>query len=700
MATQRTIPNRLSQEKSPYLRQHQFNPVDWFSWGQEALEKSRRENKPIHLSIGYSSCHWCHVMAHESFEDPEIARYLNEEFVNIKVDREERPDLDQIYQNAAQFFSQAGGWPLTVFLTPDLRPFFAGTYFPPQNSHGRPGFLKVLKAVKRVYREQPAEVAETAKKAAELISAAEGTSFTIQAVKPTLRGLETAADDLLAEVDWQKGGFRGALKFPSVPALTFLWYFGLSFRRPGARSATVMTLERMSAGGIYDQIGGGFCRYSVDEDWHVPHFEKMLYDNALLLRLYAETLLTDDLAGAGILSREQEQIFEKVLTETVGYVLRELRSPEGGFYSSQDADSEGVEGKFYTWKMDELRSVLEPQELEVARIRYALSEQGGLEGGRNVLRVAASVPEIAGKLRLSEEQVTEFLEGTRRKMFEARSRRVLPGLDRKILTGWNGLMISGLVWAGMALRSLGKWELYDQAVRAASEAYEFVSSRAKTGERRLARAIEDGEVRFSGYLDDYAFLSMAALDLARVTNAGTDEGRRKLRGYLVDCRGWLQSVVSLFGSKDKKGYFFAIGDQGELVRPKAVFDQALPSGTSVVLVCMSALAEMDFEGSAHEFLDEVDKQLGNLFSLAAANPESSGSLLTAALLQSTGPVIFSGIGAEKICVHPAFFQKEPFVELGKRLVVCHARQCGLPTNQIEQAKAEAITKLFPLESAA
>jgi hypothetical protein len=369
------MPNRLAHETSPYLQQHKNNPVDWYPWGEEALERAKRENKPILLSIGYSACHWCHVMERESFENPEIARLMNENFINIKVDREERPDLDQIYQNVAQAMTRSGGWPLTVFLTPDRKPFYGGTYFPPEDRYGRPGFPRVLATLAEVFRKNHLAVVEQAEKLTEFIGSVEegSTEGRGEPSAISLARLEEAAATLLGHVDWENGGFGGAPKFPNSTAFSFLWRLGGVVGSKPAKEAVLLALRKMATGGIYDQLGGGFHRYSVDPLWSVPHFEKMLYDNALLLRLYSEVLLSRD---PQIKSQEKE-LFRRVIDETVRYVLREMTSPGGGFYSTQDADSEGQEGKYFAWDRQEFEQLLSPEEARVAELVFGVSFRSG-----------------------------------------------------------------------------------------------------------------------------------------------------------------------------------------------------------------------------------------------------------------------------------------------------------------------------------
>src|SRR5271170_767181 len=423
-------PNRLINEQSPYLRQHAYNPVDWYAWGPDALARAKTENKPIMLSIGYSACHWCHVMERESFENEAIARMINENFVPIKVDREERPDLDQIYMDAVQLITGRGGWPLTMFLAPDGRPFFGGTYYPPEDRQGMPGFPRILAAVSQAYRDKAKEVTNNLEKLTEALGALTNYVPTDGDLKPGLAAESARA--LATHYDSINGGLGQAPKFPN----TFV--FSLFLRVHAADGDEAMgemvrhTLAKMAKGGIYDQIGGGFHRYSVDEHWLVPHFEKMLYDNALIVRLYLD--------GARALNAPE---FLVTARQTLDYVLREMTSPEGGFYSSQDADSEGEEGKFFVWTPEEVSRVLEGELAQIAMRYFDVSAEGNFEG-RNILHRTVELPEAARMFRKSEEEMAQAIEAIRSALFATRERRIKPGRDEKILAAWNGMMISAL----------------------------------------------------------------------------------------------------------------------------------------------------------------------------------------------------------------------------------------------------------------
>src|SRR6188472_1712852 len=484
------MPNRLARETSPYLLQHRDNPVDWYPWGEEALARAREEDRPILLSVGYSACHWCHVMERESFEDPETAAYMNEHFVSVKVDREERPDVDAIYMEAVQAISGHGGWPMTVFLDPDGVPFYGGTYFPPDESRGMPSFRMVMEAVVHAFETQREEIREKAPVTRERLGAIG--AFEPRSDLPGNADLEQAVERLLGALDRRNGGFGGAPKFPPASSLELL----LS---RGEAEAVELTLDGMLAGGIYDQLGGGFSRYSVDAIWLVPHFEKMLYDNALLARAY--------LHGWQVLGHDR---WRRVCEETLDWALREMRGPEGGFYSALDADSEGEEGKFYVWTPDEIRDALgsadaapgstncinfSSQQVDKLMQFYGISESGNFEG-RNILHLAGGF----------DADRPEELEAMRRVLYEARSKRVWPGLDDKRLAAWNALAIAALAEAGAVLER-------DDYLDAARSCATFVWEEMRDAEGNLLRTYKDGRAHLNAYLEDHAFLLEALLGL-------------------------------------------------------------------------------------------------------------------------------------------------------------------------------------------
>ncbi|HEX8353204.1 MAG TPA: thioredoxin domain-containing protein [Pyrinomonadaceae bacterium] len=552
--------NRLAGETSPYLLQHAHNPVDWYPWGEEALERSKREDKPILLSIGYSACHWCHVMERESFEDEEIARQMNEQFVNIKVDREERPDLDQIYMSAVQMMTRHGGWPLTVFLTPDLVPFYGGTYFPPEDRQQMPGFPRILAGVSEAYRTRPDEVRQSAGEIlSELrrMSAAPESSESIDA-----RLLDNAHRGLARTYDPRHGGFGGAPKFPSSMSLDFLLR---AHGRTGDRKPLEMvthSCRQMAGGGMYDQLGGGFHRYSTDERWLVPHFEKMLYDNALLARLY---LHAHQATG--------EAFFRRVVEETLGYVTREMLDESGAFYSTQDADSEGVEGKFFVWDKEEVESLLGPVDARLFCTYYDVTEGGNFEEG-NILNVPKSADEVAREQGVTHERLAEAVERGRGILFTERERRVKPGRDEKVITAWNGLMLEAYAEAAAAL---GREDYRETAERNAEFILENLVS-----DGLLLHVYKDGRARHAGFLDDYAFVVSGLVTLYETTG--------RLR--------WLEAALRLtdrmleeFWDEEGGGLFYN-GESGEklIVRNKDYFDNATPSGNSVAAEALLRLS--------------------------------------------------------------------------------------------------------------
>ncbi len=561
--------NHLSRETSPYLLQHAANPVGWYPWGPEALEKARAEDKPILLSIGYSACHWCHVMAHESFEDAETAAVMNRLFVNIKVDREERPDLDKIYQTAHALLSQrTGGWPLTMFLTPDRQiPFFGGTYFPDRPRHGLPAFTDLCERVVAFYREHRDEID---RQNASLVDFMSGMNRTAAFEGGTLTAvpLDVARQQLEKQFDAQHGGFGRAPKFPHPTSLERLlrhWALTADRGKPDERALhmALFTLERMALGGMYDQIGGGFCRYSVDDQWMIPHFEKMLYDNGPLLALYAEAF-----AATG------NPFHRRIAAETAGWALREMQSPEGGFYSSLDADSEGEEGRFYVWTRDEVRSLLDADEFTVVELRYGLDRAPNFEG-RWHPHAYAGVETIARQLNNSQDAVLATLTSANAKLYAARARRLWPGRDSKVLVSWNALMIKGLA---QAARHLGE----ARCAQAADRALAFIRERMWSDGRLLA-TYKDGRAHLNAYLDDYVFLADAILELLQVRWRSAD---------LTFALDLLQVVRDRFGDPDG-GFFFTADDHERLIqRPKPLTDDALPAGNAVAAKVCARLGHL------------------------------------------------------------------------------------------------------------
>ncbi len=560
--------NRLANEASPYLLQHAHNPVDWYPWGPEAFERARRQDKPILLSIGYAACHWCHVMERESFEDPETAALMNEHFVSIKVDREERPDVDAIYMDAVQAMTGHGGWPLTAFLTPEGRPFYAGTYFPNEDRHGLPAFRRVLAAVAQTWRERRDEVETQGRRLVEAI-ARPGLAASTEPLTGEL--LQDAFTALRRSFDPRWGGFGAAPKFPQPMTLEFLLRAHLR-GRPEALDMLTTTLDRMAAGGVYDQVGGGFHRYAVDERWHVPHFEKMLYDNAQLLRVYTRAWQT-----------AARETYRRVALETGGFLLRELRQPDGGFSSSLDADSDGIEGAYYVWSYDDLAALVGPA---VATALGAIPG-GNAEGGMNVLWRPHPVEAVADELGLDERRLAAELQDARQRLLRERERRVRPSTDDKVLASWNGLAIGALAEAG---RVFGE----EQFVHAAVDAAAFALSELRDAEGRLHRSWRAGRHGPRAFADDHALLAGGLLTLYETTfDPRWFEAAREL------CDELLRS----FHDPDGGGFFQTAADAERLViRPKDLFDNAAPSGNSAaaeVLLRMGRLTgEPGYERAA------------------------------------------------------------------------------------------------------
>jgi len=596
--------NRLIYETSPYLQQHAHNPVDWYPWGEEALAKARQEDKPILLSIGYSACHWCHVMEHESFEDEEIARLMNDLFVCIKVDREERPDLDKIYQTAHQALAgRPGGWPLNMFLTPqDRMPYFGGTYFPKSPRHGMMAFPEVLTRVAAAYREQRDAIENQSASLRELFGRLNPTGPAPgEHLSPDL--LEEAYRQLSRQFDRRYGGFGSAPKFPHPTSLEFLlrhYAYGARTGHPDAPSLEMLhtTLTAMARGGLYDQLGGGFCRYSVDERWEIPHFEKMLYDNGPLLALFTDAALATG-----------DQYFARIARETARWVIREMQSPDGGYYSTLDADSEGHEGKFYVWDTQELRAVLDADQFALIERHFGLTGAPNFEGHWH-LNVRASEAQLAAALGRTEEDVTVALQDAKATLYDARQNRVRPGRDEKILTAWNGLMIRGMARAG---RLLGEAEF----VRSAERAFDFVRDKLwKDG--RLLATTKDGKAHLAAYLDDYAFLVDGGLELLQARWRVGDVG------FL---RALADVLLEHFEDERYGGFFFTADDHEQLVhRPKAATDEAIPSGNGIAAQVLIRLGHL--LGDLN-YLHAAERTLDGLYAAMRQYPSAHCALLVA-----------------------------------------------------------------------
>ncbi len=596
--------NRLAEETSPYLLQHASNPVDWHPWGEEALGLARQEDKPILLSIGYSACHWCHVMAHESFEDEATADTMNRLFVNVKVDREERPDLDKVYQVAHQVLTQrGGGWPLTMFLTPgDLTPFFGGTYFPKEPRYGMPAFADILERVASYYREHGAEVRRQNESLREVFAdltppAAEaGQALSAAPIAESRRQLETQFDD-------QFGGFGAAPKFPHPASLDRLlrdWHQTAAGAEPDLKALymATLTLKRMGEGGLYDQLGGGFCRYSVDRYWMIPHFEKMLYDNGPLLALAAQAATA---TGDGF--------FRRIAIETAQWAIREMQSPAGAFYSTLDADSEGHEGRFYVWDRKEVEALLEPGEYAAFAKRFGLDREPNFEGAWH-LHCFESIEAVAEEQGTTPRAAAEVIESARARLLPVRSRRVWPGRDEKILTAWNGLMIRGLA---IAARVLDRPDFAEAATRAV----DFLRRHCLEG-RQLLASYKDGRARFPAYLDDHAFLLDGLMSMLEARWRAEDlEFARLLADLLLE----------RFEDRERGGFWFtAQGADPPLYRPKGFADEATPSGNGVAAY---ALARLGWLLGETRYLDSAERAIHGGWASVVRVPHAHSMMLTA-----------------------------------------------------------------------
>jgi uncharacterized protein YyaL (SSP411 family) len=594
------MPNRLVNETSPYLLQHADNPVDWHPWDETALKLAREQDKPILLSIGYSACHWCHVMAHESFEDEETAALMNQGFVNIKVDREERPDLDRIYQTAHQLMMQRpGGWPLTVVLDPKTQaPFFAGTYFPREPRHGLPPFRHVLQHVADWYAKNKDQLGEQDTRLREVLQRLEAVADSRQALSDA--PLSQALFQLEQNFDSEYGGFSDAPKFPHAPQLgLLLQLWGREPKRRGAAlSMALFTLHKMCEGGLFDHLGGGFCRYSVDAQWMIPHFEKMLYDNGPLLALCAAASRVDP-----------DPAFAQAAHLTADWVLREMQSPEGGFYSSLDADSEGHEGKYYVWTREEVEQALPEQDYRLFAQRFGLERAPNFEGKWH-LHGYVSVDRLAKESGRSPEAVRARLEHCRRQLFALRERRVRPGRDDKILTSWNALMIQGLA---AAARQLGRAD----CLHAAERALDFIRTRLWRDGRLLA-TYKDGKAHLPAYLDDYALLLEAVLELLQLRWRGED---------LAFVRELAEALLAHFEDRERGGFFFTAHDHEKLLaRMKPLADEALPSGNGIAARALNRLGWLLGET---RYLDAAERTLQLAFPAMQNHPLAYPTLLMA-----------------------------------------------------------------------
>ncbi|TMV51943.1 thioredoxin domain-containing protein [Paenibacillus mesophilus] len=568
--------NRLAKEKSPYLLQHQYNPVDWFPWSEEAFEIAKRENKPVFLSIGYSTCHWCHVMERESFEDEEVAAILNEHYISIKVDREERPDVDHLYMSVCQAMTGQGGWPLTIVMTPDKKPFFAGTYYPKNRKYGRYGLMDLLPQLAEKWREDRVKVEEIGE---QIMEETKGRMLSNLEGKLSEQTLDRAYRQYEELFDETYGGFGSAPKFPTAHNISLLLRY---YKRTGTEQALEMaekTLDSMYRGGMYDHIGFGFARYSTDERWLVPHFEKMLYDNALLAIAYLEAYQVTD-------KPDYAEVAERIFT----YVLRDMTDPEGGFYSAEDADSEGHEGKFYVWKPDEIVGVLGAEDGDLYCDLYNITEEGNFEG-HSIPNLIGQVPETFAKRKnMTLSELREKIESCRVKLFAYREERVHPHKDDKILTAWNGLMIAALAKGAKVLGNPAFAE-------AAAKAEAFLWTKLRREDGRLLARYRDGEAAFHGYVDDYAYMIWGLIELYEATFEP---------GYLQKAAGLAKDLIKLFWDDEKGGLFFYGHDAEQLLtRMKEIYDGAMPSGNSVAAYNLQRLSKYVYDAQLAQKADEL-----------------------------------------------------------------------------------------------
>ena len=562
--------NRLVNETSPYLLQHAHNPVDWYPWGEEALEKARREDKPIFLSIGYSACHWCHVMERESFENEAIAAVMNEHFVNIKVDREERPDLDEIYMSAVQAMTGSGGWPMSVWLTPELKPFYGGTYYPPESSRGMPGFRAVLERISELWNTRRDDVVQSANRLTDQMQQIL-TGIGAREEQLSLQLIQSAIGDLQSTFDAKWGGFGGAPKFPSSPAIQLLLREYGRTKNTRLLEMATLTLDKMAYGGMYDHLGGGFARYSTDARWLAPHFEKMLYDNAQLAVVYVEAYqLTGD------------TFYRHIAEEIFNYVLRDMTGEDGGFYSAEDADSEGEEGKFYLWEYDEIREALGEQEARVFLDFYNVDPDGNFQshehyhGGKNILHMQQRLKDFAADWQLNPENLAQEINAMREKLLAVRSERVRPGLDDKVLTSWNALMISAFAKGYQTLND-------ERYLDAATGAADFILSEMVV-DGELHRTHRQGKTQVPAFLDDYAFLTAALIDLYETTF--------DLK-WLEQADALSEKMIEKFWDAEAGGFYFTSENHTNLiVRTRPTYDGPIPSGNSMAALTLQRLAKL------------------------------------------------------------------------------------------------------------
>ena len=672
--------NKLGRESSPYLLQHAKNPVHWYAWNEEALARAKKENKPIFLSVGYSSCHWCHVMAHESFEDEEIAKIMNENFVNIKVDREERPDLDDIYQKACQMTTGQGGWPLSVFLTPDQRPFYVGTYFPALDSYGRPGFGSLCRQLAQSWKEKPNDI----EKAADNFMQNLGKLQQYQAPSEIDKSiLDEAAINLLQIADTTYGGFGQAPKFPNASNLSFMFRYSKLSGISKFQKFALLTLKKMAKGGIFDQIGGGFHRYSTDARWLVPHFEKMLYDNALLPIVYSEAYqITKD------------PFFENIVKKTLDYVIREMTSSDGTFFSAQDADTNGEEGQTFVWKKQEIEKIL-GKDSEIFCIYYDVTDGGNFEGN-TILANNINASSLGFKFGMSEPEIQNLLSKCSEKLLEIRNKREQPGKDDKIITSWNGLMVSAFL-SGYRITDNPKY------LDAAKQSIDFFESNFEKN-HILHRTFKNAEPKLNGYLDDYAYMANASIDMFENTSQPK---------YLLFATNLANYLITHFWDDSTSGFFFTSDNHEKLImRPKNNYDLSMPSGNSVAAYVLLKLYHIT---QNKQFLEIAKKIIESQAISAAENPFAFGYLLNALYLYYQKPTEITIINdknselvsslrkkflpesimvlvknqsnLEALSKHPFFSGKE-FQNDKTTVFVCKNFSCSLPLSDLSEIEKE------------
>lgn len=668
--------NRLANESSPYLLQHAHNPVDWYPWGPEALDKAKRENKILIVSIGYATCHWCHVMERESFEDESIAALMNENFVNIKIDREERPDIDQVFMEVCQIINGNGGWPLNVFLRPDGKPFFAGTYYPPKSFQNRPSWRQLLSHLLGLWQEKTEMINEQAEKIDAIISKNDNDaiikSFEIKGKGKDAVPINKIGENLKMNFDRLEGGFGGAPKFPSTMSLQFLLQYGCLADKEDSIRHTHFSIDKMIWGGIYDQIGGGFARYATDRKWLVPHFEKMLYDNALLIGLISDAC------------RHHPQLaFQLVLEETLDWIEREMLSPTGGFYSALDADSEGEEGKYYTWSKKEIEEILGEDAVWFCEY-YNVSTEGNWEG-KNILYTETGLDSLAGEWKASPFKASQKLAKAKRQLLKHRQKRIAPLLDDKILTDWNCLMISGLSKMYQAFRQ-------NDVLEVAENCWNFINEQMVSG-NDLKHTYKDGQAKIDAFLDDHAFFIRAALDLFHITQDFS---------YLEKAETWLKITEADFNADDGIFFYFSkAGDRSFPIRKIALFDAATPSGNA--MMAQNYLDLFALTGKS-KYAERVERMITKVLPGIISYPSSLSFWATVCLQWYFGKKEIAIVGKDALTFHHQLLKpylpnsvimasekdrpdvdllKDRFKEDKTLIYLCEAFQCKAPLSSVD-----------------